>query len=79
VETGGHDVPEEKIFNRYNRTLNNLYPAFKLADKVYFFDNSSERINRSFDFFAEKRDDNIYLSELENIPQWFDEYILKNI
>jgi len=79
VETGGYDVPEEKVFNRYNRTLNNLYPAFKLADKAYFFDNSSKRIDSSFDFFAEKKDDNIYLPELKNIPQWFDEYILKNI
>jgi len=79
VETGGHDVPEEKVFNRYNRTLNNLYPAFKLADKAYFFDNSSEKTKSSFNFFAEKRENNIYISEAENIPQWFDEYVLKKI
>jgi len=79
VETGGHDVPEEKVFNRYNRTLDNLYPAFKLVDKAYFFDNSSETANSSFNFFAEKRENNIYISDTENIPQWFDEYVLKKL
>jgi len=79
VETGGYDVPDEKVFNRYNRTLNNLYSAFKLADKAYLFDNSSEKTNSSFDFFVEKNEDNIYLKESEYIPQWFDEFVLGRI
>jgi len=79
VKTGGHNVPDEKVINRYNRTLSNLYPAFKLADKAYLFDNSSEKANNSFNFFVEKNDNKIYISELENIPQWFDEYVLMKL
>jgi len=79
VETGGHDVPDEKIFNRYNRTLNNLYSAFKFADRAYLFDNSSERLNGSFEIFAEKNGDDLYLCENVNIPQWFDEYVIKKL
>ena len=79
VETGGHDVPLEKINNRYLRTLNNLYDAFVLADKVYFFDNTYERINGVFNIFAEKSNDNIFLNETNSIPQWFDEFVLSKL
>ena len=77
VETGGHDVPNVKINDRYYRTMNNLYEAFKLSDRAYLFDNSSEKSNGSFDFFVEKNENNIYLSNSDFIPQWFDEYLLK--
>jgi len=78
VETGGHDVPQKKIIDRYYRTLNNLYPIIKLTDKAYFFDNSSERVNGSFNLFAEK-DDNLNISESDFLPQWFDEYVLRRL
>ena len=54
VESGGHDVPLNKLSARYFRTMSNLYEAFKLADRAYFFDNSKEKQNSSFIFFAEK-------------------------
>jgi len=79
AESGGHDVPDEKIFNRYFRTMSNLYAAFKLADRAYLFDNSKEKANGSFDLFAEKNQERIYLSETKFIPQWFDEYLLFNL
>jgi len=79
VETGGHDVPSEKINERYYRTMNNLYTAFKLSDRAYIFDNSSDKLNNSFDFFAEKNENNIYVSNSNLVPQWFDEFVLKNI
>jgi predicted ABC-type ATPase len=79
VETGGHDVPNEKINERYYRTMNNLYTAFKLSDRAYIFDNSSEKSNNSFDFFAEKNENNIYLSNSNLVPQWFDEFVLKKL
>jgi len=78
VESGGHDVPEEKVADRYFRTMNNLYAAFKLADKAYLFDNSSEKKNGSFNFFFEKNQDRAYISEINSIPQWFDEYLLNH-
>ncbi|MDR2596398.1 MAG: AAA family ATPase [Treponema sp.] len=77
VETGGHDVPAEKINERYFRTMNNLYTAFKLSDRAYLFDNTSEKSNNSFNLFVEKKENNIYISNSNLVPQWFDEFVLK--
>lgn len=41
VEDGGHDVPDEKIRERFPRTLANLRQAVKSVDYAYLFDNSS--------------------------------------
>jgi predicted ABC-type ATPase len=79
VETGGHDVPNEKINERYYRTMNNLYTAFKLSDRAYLFDNTSKKSNASFDFFAEKNGNDIFLSDTDLVPQWFDEFVLRNL
>jgi predicted ABC-type ATPase len=79
VESGGHDVPDEKINARYFKTMSNLYEAFKLADRAYFFDNSKEKTNGSFDFFAEKNGNQLYLSDPNSVPQWFNEFILKKL
>jgi len=79
VETGGHDVPVEKISDRYFRTMNNLFTAFKLSDRAYLFDNTSEKSNNSFNFFVEKNGKNIYLVNSNLVPQWFDEYLLKRL
>jgi len=79
VENGGHDVPDSKIHDRYFKTMSNLYKAFKLADRAYFFDNSKENINGSFDFFAEKEGKQLYLFEPDSVPQWFGKFILKQL
>ena len=75
VESGGHNVPDDKIFNRYNKTMNNLYAAFKCADRAYLFDNSNQNRGSAFDFFAEKNEKRVYLSD--SVPQWFGKYVLK--
>ncbi|MCL2440283.1 MAG: hypothetical protein FWD14_00940 [Treponema sp.] len=77
VKTGGHDVPENKITERYSRSLNNIYSVLKLSDKAFFFDNSSEKSNNSFKYFMEKNGDDIYLTD--TVPQWFDEFVLRRI
>lgn len=41
VEAGGHDVPDEKLWRRFPRTLANLKAAIGLVDEVFVFDNSS--------------------------------------
>jgi len=79
AENGGHDVPEEKISDRYFRTMNNLYAAFKLSDRAYLFDNSCDKINGSFDFFFEKNQECAYLSEANSIPQWFDKFLINHL
>ncbi len=40
VEDGGHDVPDDKIRERFSRSLNNLRAAIGIVDKLYLFDNS---------------------------------------
>jgi predicted ABC-type ATPase len=76
---GGHDVPEEKIRERYFRTMSNCYDAFLLADRVFFFDNSVFFNHGAYHFFAEKRANKIYVSPSPAMPQWFVEYILRKI
>lgn len=41
VALGGHDVPEDKIRERYTRTLKLLWPAMLEADRFVLFDNSA--------------------------------------
>ena len=79
VENGGHDVPDDKIHARYFKTMGNLYKAFKLADRAYFFDNSRKKVNGSFDFFAEKNGNLLYLSDPDSVPQWFGKFILEQL
>jgi diguanylate cyclase (GGDEF)-like protein len=41
VETGGHDVPDEKLANRFDRTLRNAAAALQFVDLGIVLDNSS--------------------------------------
>ena len=58
---------------------NPRYTAFKLSDRAYLFDNTSGKSNNSFNFFIEKNENNIYISNSNFVPQWFDEFILKKL
>jgi predicted ABC-type ATPase len=40
---GGHDVPEDKVRSRYDRSMDFMFEASLVADKSYFFDNSSAK------------------------------------
>lgn len=40
VEAGGHDVPEEKIISRYEKSLRNLSQLIRIADHTRIIDNS---------------------------------------
>ena len=40
VEAGGHDVPEEKIISRYEKSLRNLSQLIRIADHTRVIDNS---------------------------------------
>ncbi len=41
VSEGGHDVPPERILQRYPRTVANLKQAIRLADVAFLYDTSS--------------------------------------
>lgn len=42
VKAGGHDVPEEKIISRYERSLRNLSQLVRIADHTRVIDNSDD-------------------------------------
>lgn len=44
VQKGGHDVPNEKIVARYQRSLDLLWDAIQLTDRAYIFDNSGDKL-----------------------------------
>jgi predicted ABC-type ATPase len=41
VENGGHDVPDDKLFARFERTRSNAAKALAMADLGFVFDNSN--------------------------------------
>jgi len=76
VKRGGHDVPIEKIKERYFRTMRVLRAASKIADQSYFFDNSAWKDSGPFQFFAESRYGQLIIEEPEKVPRWFAAYFL---
>lgn len=71
VQQGGHPVDEDKIVTRYNRTMENLYEALKLADNAYLFDNSASAPN----MFATKEKGTLTIQS-ESIPKWFIAHVI---
>jgi|GEM_PF-5738775 len=70
---GGHDVPRQKIIDRYHRTLENLPSALQISRKTYLFDNSDDHMV----LIAEVIDGQIALSVTEDqLPNWFIEHVI---
>jgi lipopolysaccharide/colanic/teichoic acid biosynthesis glycosyltransferase/predicted ABC-type ATPase len=44
VKQGGHDVPEDKIVSRWQRTMDLLAEAVRSVDEAFVFDNSSAEL-----------------------------------
>lgn len=74
VLQGGHDVPEDKIMERYGRTMANLYDAMLIADTSYIFDNSYKEPS----LFATAEDQKLEILS-KTVPLWFDEYVLSKL
>ena len=75
VKLGGHDVPKDKIVDRYERTMNFLLDAIKLVDKAYLFDNSSTNPK----LFATSQNDKITLVDSDYFPIWFQKYVIDKL
>ena len=74
IAQGGHPVAEEKISERYYRTMDNLYNALKIVDSAYLFDNSAGEPN----LFAVKKNGSIRI-ESDYIPKWFETYVIQKL
>ena len=75
VRQGGHDVPIDKIADRYERTMNLLLDAIKLVDRAYLFDNSSTHPI----LFATSQQNEISLVNSEYAPDWFQKYVIDKL
>lgn len=62
VESGGHDVPEEKIIARYDRALVLVKDLVKICDICHIYDNSG---NKPFRIFK-KRKEAVYYEECDD-------------
>ena len=62
VESGGHDVPEDKIIARYDRALSRENDMGKVCDVCHIYDNSGSRPFRIF----KKRKDKSFYEECED-------------
>ena len=62
VESGGHDVPEEKIVARYDKALALVKELIKVCDICHIYDNSASRPFRIF----KKRKERIYFDECDD-------------
>ena len=62
VESGGHDVPEEKIVTRYDKALLLVKELIKVCDICHIYDNSASRPFRIF----KKRKQLMYFDECDD-------------
>jgi predicted ABC-type ATPase len=78
VQRGGHNVPDDKVVERFGRTMENIATGFLLADRVYFFDNSASSATGAYQYFAEKRGDRLILTG-NTVPAWFERTVLSKL
>lgn len=75
VRMGGHGVPDEKVIERYYRSLDLLLDAVRLTNRAYIFDNSGE----TKVWIAEITDGTDIELKTDLIPQWFTHAVLDKI
>jgi predicted ABC-type ATPase len=75
VARKGHHVDEQRIKNRYTRTLSLLIDAIKLTHAAYIFDNSAQQAR----LILEIKEGSIIEEKVppDEIPQWVEQYVLR--
>ena len=79
VALGGHAVPEDKIVERYHRSLGLLMDALRHANRAYIFDNSTDNADRNHTWLAEITDGRTLELKSRQIPAWFKHGVLEKI
>ncbi len=69
VKMGGHPVPQDKIINRYHRSLNLLREAVRHTHRAYVFDNSQDQMI----WIAEITDGHDLEFRSDHVPHWFNQ------
>jgi predicted ABC-type ATPase len=75
VNLGGHNVPQDKIVQRYYRSLDLLFDAIKYSNRVYLFDNSGV----SKRFIASIEEGKAIDIQIDTLPEWFEKYVIDKI
>ncbi|MCB9202210.1 MAG: hypothetical protein H6604_04080 [Flavobacteriales bacterium] len=68
---GGHAVSEDKIIDRYSKSLENIFESIQVVDKAFLIDNSGEK----FKLISEIDNGKIIKILSNEIPYWFEKYI----
>lgn len=66
VKQGGHDVPVDKIVERFHRCLDNVGGALPCLNRAYFFDNSDNGIR-----FVAEMNEGHWTFYTRTLPRWF--------
>ena len=75
VADGGHDVPYQKVRERYPKSLENIASAIEFVDRAFFWDNS--KMDTAFIASYDAGNGIIEMKvPPEDIPQWFKTRIL---
>lgn len=75
VKKGGHPVNEQKIRERYVRSMELVADMLPYCHRCFFFDNSED----AYRLIAEIIDGETLKIETNDIPTWFDTYVLKKL
>lgn len=68
VMEGGHDVPITKVISRYEKSILNCYPASRVADRTYVYDNSVD--NKIARLLFRLSDGKLFKQYTDTIPEW---------
>ncbi|NNH38607.1 zeta toxin [Acinetobacter terrae] len=78
VSVGGHPVPEQKIVERYYRSMDLLMQAVDASDRTYLFDNSSNGEKAAFIAEIQSAETLKMNPDVQQLPWWFAEKVLKD-
>lgn len=75
VAKNGHPVPKDKIIARYYRSLEQMYPAIKLSNRAFLFDNSGKYAKLVAEITEGKSVETF--GRNNRMPHWFVDYVYK--
>jgi predicted ABC-type ATPase len=79
VKLGGHAVPEDKIAERYHRSLALLLEAIHDTNRAYVFDNSGDSADGKHTWLAEITEGRELELKTDRIPAWFARTVLNQL
>lgn len=72
VSQNGHEVPDNLVRERYEKSMNNLKEAIKYTYRTFLFDNSGSKVRFIAEIF---KGNEVLLADKENIPLWIEKYV----